>query len=361
MRKALAASEKRGRKEAGEWARSWLGMVTGLEGGDEKHREAMENLLARSEPPFYPASWAAERTGPFEPRAGRADMLWLPAIPASASLPPGRGLFLRWRGRGLVVDPGRGFLEQFLRTTDWPDEDLPEYRKRLSLACVDGVLLTQPDPAGRADLEVLLTLLTDRNHHERVRSGRVAPHRVDVIANSRAGTAVGSALASLDCVRSVSFFHDEDRPAELDLSAAFGLTLRPVRAVIPGGEVLGTVLTLRGAAGTELRLGLVRTDSWDPDLIDLYQGCHLLLADLAPPGPRDFTAEPPQAGDPFSVAALTALAEALQPSVVVVAADPDLFTFLNGSWQQNRPPLRCLPCNRGWKIGLPGLEVQEES
>lgn len=98
---------------------------------------------------------------------------YTPLVNVSEEPRQGGGYFLAWNGKGIVIDPGIGFLQNFLSSG-------------YSISDIDAVLITHSHVDHTSDFEAILTLLQEVNDLRRT-SG-VNPHKPKIYLNIGAAT-----------------------------------------------------------------------------------------------------------------------------------------------------------------------------
>lgn len=182
----------------------------------------------------------------------------------------GGGYFLAWKGHGIVIDPGMDFVPQL-------------YRKGLSIADIDTVIITHCHLDHTRDTEALVDL---NYRHNRARGRR--PHRIEADFRQLQFCLCDSALTKYS-----DYLKDSgccNTPLQLTHKSR-GIPLTPsidVRAVaahhhdINGREyeAIGLVFELKDGGVPVVRLGITSDTKWMASLAHDYAGCHVLVAHL---------------------------------------------------------------------------------
>jgi hypothetical protein len=94
-----------------------------------------------------------------------------PKVPHPRSMDiRGGGLFLHWYGKGIVIDPGYNFVQNF-------------YDQGYSLEDIDAVVLTHAHPDHDDELSTILTLLAEWNEFWTNNCGTHQPKKIDLFVN----------------------------------------------------------------------------------------------------------------------------------------------------------------------------------
>lgn len=184
----------------------------------------------------------------------------------------GGGYFLAWRGKGLVIDPGQDFIDNFLL-------------KGYSLADIDAVVVTHAHLDHIMDLDPLLTLLHERG----ARLGADA-RPVDLFLNVGSSVKELSWLANLSSstVKSVSILYP-GRTTRLNEH----MVITPIRAdhneIMSERFCIGLRIELKRIEEEEepLRIGITSDTRWFSELPELYSGCDVLVAHAGSVGFRE--------------------------------------------------------------------------
>ncbi len=183
---------------------------------------------------------------------------WNSFTPFLASYPgssQGGGYFLAWCNKGIVIDPGINFIQNFLSSG-------------FSICDIDSVILTHSHVDHTADLEAILTLMHELNKYNETNNRET--HKVDFFLN------VGSAnkfmqlfSVSYDSVGNIVVLKQDDNyqvSPEVSLAtyASFHTDLYANRA-----KCLGLILNCKSEK-KKISFGLTSDTGYSPDLANYY-------------------------------------------------------------------------------------------
>lgn len=83
---------------------------------------------------------------------------------------PGGGYFLMWQGKGVIIDPGYNFIQNF-------------YEEGFSIDDIDAIAITHSHPDHDDDLSTILTLLYERNDYYEKNSSQRDKKYIDLFLN----------------------------------------------------------------------------------------------------------------------------------------------------------------------------------
>ena len=272
-----------------------------------------------------------------------------PKIPNREQAKRGGGYFLVWKGKGIVIDPGFDFLDNF---------DIAGY----SIQDVDAIVLTHAHTDHTADFESLLCLKYEQANQLKDNS------KVDLFLNL--GTMqkfVGwvSGLSGIGKVVSINA-GDSLEPA------GYQLVLRAMDAihseVIGKERCCGLVLDLREGTKTVLNLGITSDTGWSPKIQRQYKGCKLLFIHLGGIGENEFDEELPLRGkkrlypEHLGLIGTISMVKAIKSSLSIITefgeelgnARGHIAKTIDSFFNSNR---RCITGDIGLKIRLPDLSV----
>ena len=201
-------------------------------------------------------------------------------IEGSERLWRGGGYLLKWRGKGIAIDPGFDFIRNL--------HDAGYHARE-----IDAVLVSHNHPDHNADLTSLDDLryeLYKRRHREQS-GGGIEPYAL---------------FWDRDSDRAITFAAEKPEhqypPILLDrgrcnpmdrITSRFGLPVNvEYFGVNHGTDVRGATgfrLELLDGADTIFTLGYTGDTEYFPELSQRLQGCDLLLAHISQPDPREFT------------------------------------------------------------------------
>jgi hypothetical protein len=273
-----------------------------------------------------------------------------PKIPNREQAKRGGGYFLVWKGKGIVIDPGFDFLDNF---------DIAGY----SIQDVDAIVLTHAHTDHTADFESLLCLKYEQANQLKDDS------KVDLFLNL--GTMqkfVGwvSGLSGIGKVVSINA-GDSLEPA------GYQLVLRAMDAihseVIGKERCCGLVLDLREGTKTVLNLGITSDTGWSPKIQRQYKGCKLLFIHLGGIGENEFEENLRLKGkkrlypEHLGLIGTISMVKAIQPSLSIIsefgeelgAERRHIAETIDRFFNSDR---RCITGDIGLKIRLPDLWVK---
>jgi hypothetical protein len=199
------------------------------------------------------------------------------------------GLFLRWNGQGIVINPGAGFINHF-------------HEQGFSLQDIHAVIVTRDHYTAYADIKVISEL----NNKLNKMSGNL--HIIHYYLNQKAYQELTTALKpnfkqARNTVHSLELFIDSPDVEKIEINE--NITLHYFLAAAHDshyhahakGEpafartTLGIRLELRNANGekTNTRLGYVSGASWSPILAHNLGVCDVLVAGFGNTAPNDYT------------------------------------------------------------------------
>ena len=179
----------------------------------------------------------------------------------------GGGYFLTWRGHGVAIDPGIDFVVQL-------------YKKKLSIADVDSVVVTHCHLDHTRDLEALVDLNYRFNENNNARLGADAFRELRFFLSPAAHSKYAEYLKHTRCCSQPELMYGgKDKKQVSD-----HIEVRPIRGfhkdITSEDEAIGLVLTLKKDGGEPLLVGLTSDSRSDPSLAEQFAGCHVLIAHL---------------------------------------------------------------------------------
>lgn len=271
-----------------------------------------------------------------------------PKIPNRGEGKIGGGYFLVWKDKGIVIDPGFDFMDNF---------DEAGY----SIRDIDAILMTHAHTDHTADLESMLNLLyelSDRVENE---------HKVDLFMN------LGTVNKFIGWVSRV-----EGIGNKVSLNAGdsispkgYGWTLNVKDArhdEIIGDDAVGLVFELREGSKPALKLGFTGDTGWNTIIQNQYRGCKLLILHLGSIGENEFDETLPLRGKKrrynghLGLIGTISMVKSLKPKLSVISEfGEELSTdkchiaqCIDSAFGQNT---RCLTGDTSLRIRLPDLAV----
>ena len=191
----------------------------------------------------------------------------------------GGGYFLQWGGYGLVIDPGFNFIENFGKYT------------HLTVANIDGVLLTHAHSDHTHDFEPLVDLVYERNRQGILADGDdYARKRIDVYLNPTAYGKFAGMLSRVKCEKSddcpVEGVTELDRKKPIELSNYLNqhvLTVYPQKAEHKdnyGSDCMGVKVELLdplNPSDVRWTIGITSDSGWFDGMVKAYSGVDLLI------------------------------------------------------------------------------------
>ena len=182
----------------------------------------------------------------------------------------GGGYFLTWRGHGIAIDPGVDFVTQL-------------YRKGLSIADIDTVIVTHCHLDHTRDVESLVDLNYRYNQHQ-----DHSPHsdagefrQIQFFLADSALEKYNGYLKASGCCESPTQLRRKDEPKPVSDHITVGTT-DAYHTDINGkdSDAIGLVFDLKVDDGEDLRVGITSDTRWEKSLSDSFQNCDILLAHM---------------------------------------------------------------------------------
>ena len=268
----------------------------------------------------------------------------------------GGGYFVKWRDKGLVLDPGFDFLDNF-------------HDKGYHITEVDAILVSHNHPDHNSDLGALDDLRYEvfrRKFRTTEDNGRVPmlsklflgidedtikafrddhpPHRGSIHRFTRA---------------------DSERKrwvTETDLALPFTIQHFPV---IHGDDVthaVGFVLELHNSHGPDVKIGFTGDTEYFEQLPEYLSGCDLLIAHISQPDPREFTDRDFRKRYHLGLNGVERLVREVNPKLTLLgefwAGLADLRIDITKSLRLRLGTDAILPSGIGMNIQLPQLKIE---
>jgi len=185
-----------------------------------------------------------------------------PSIPKKIRTGKGGGYFLVWKGKGVVIDPGFDFLENF--------DDAG-----FSIDDIDAIVLTHAHTDHTADLERLLCLKHELWEHQQEKDFS----KIDLFMNLGSIHKFIGWISMLKITGKVITLNAGDLIEPQGYSWSLRATHAEHSEVI-GKNCIGLVFNLRENSKEVLQLGITGDTAWSKNIEDQYKGCRLLCVHL---------------------------------------------------------------------------------
>jgi len=274
---------------------------------------------------------------------------YTPKLPNREAGKNGGGYFLVWKGRGIVIDPGFDFMDNF---------DKAGY----SIQDIDAVVLTHAHTDHTADLESILCL----KYEEGKQLGRFP--KIDLFMNLGTMHKFIGWISRLGIVGDIVTLNVGQVIQQPD----YGLILRAMQAkhseIISSDRCVGLVFELQDGSNTSLRLGITSDTSWSTKIQEQYEGCGLLFLHLGSIGENEFDDSIPirsrkrlYDGEHLGLIGTTRMIKAVAPQLAVISefgeelgVDRCCIAEVIDSHLDGK---RCFTGDIGLKIRLPDLAI----
>ena len=199
-----------------------------------------------------------------------------PKIPNRGTAKQGGGYFLVWKGKGIVIDPGFDFMNNF-------------DKMRYSIRDIDAVVLTHAHTDHTADFEALLCLKYELSKKSRDDS------RVDLFLNIGTMNKFIGWISRVKCVGKIVSLN----PGDSIEPEGYHMSLKAMAAKhsdVIGENCLGLVFDLKEGSRPISKLGITSDTGWSSRIERQYRGCELLCAHLGSIGENEFIESLPLKG-----------------------------------------------------------------
>lgn len=198
------------------------------------------------------------------------------------------GYYLRWNGKGIVINPGINFLEHF-------------HRQGLHIRDIDYVIVTNANPDAYADVKEIYELNYQLNN---------ANSELQIIRyylSQKAYQTLAPALKpnfkqERDTVRCLELFLDSPEVEKLELNDGIALHYFPIATqtaplqdllskadkAVPMPASLGIRLDLKGENSHVVRIGYISGAPWSPLLAHHLGKCDVLIAGFGSTNANDY-------------------------------------------------------------------------
>jgi ribonuclease BN (tRNA processing enzyme) len=264
----------------------------------------------------------------------------------------GGGYFVKWAGKGIVIDPGFDFLRNF------HDE---EYHAREIAA----VLVSHNHSDHNADLKNV----DDLRYELYKRRGKDEAKRVDPYvliwdADTQASTRF-SIEEPKHQFRPILFDVGRCNPCdtiESPHSLPMSLEYFPVRHTGAVSNPVGFKLHLIGADGHSFTLGYTGDTEFFPELVDQLSGCNLLIAHISQPDPDELSDPSVRKRNHLGYRGLVDLIKGCNPETTIVsefwAGLADIRIDLVQGIRRLANTQSILPGGIGMHVHIPELQVE---
>lgn len=201
----------------------------------------------------------------------REEIAWLTEGPPQCQ----GGYYVRWHGTGIVINPGKNFLQRF-------------HQQGLHLRDIDCVIVTSPHAHAYADIRAIC------DFNRRLNQGQRSLHVIRYYLHQQAHQHVARDLKPIfkqeaGSVHSLELYLDSPESESIQLNNAITLHYFPTST--KGVKMpIGICLQLHPSASHEqvgIRLGYVSGTAWSPQLTHYLQGCDIIVAGIERCGTDD--------------------------------------------------------------------------
>lgn len=271
-----------------------------------------------------------------------------PKIPNRGVEKRGGGYFLVWKGKGIVIDPGFDFMDNF---------DGEGY----SIRDIDAIILTHAHTDHTADLESMLNLLYELSD----RAG--SEYNVDLFMNIGTVNKFIGWVSRLKGVGNKVSLNagDSIKPKGYD----WVLNVKSARHhEIIGDDAVGLVLELYEGSKVALKLGFTGDTGWSSSIQNQYRGCKLLVLHLGSIGPSEFNeklslkSKRRRYDGHLGLIGSISMVKSIKPKLAIISEfgeelGTDRCQIAQCIDQAFGPTTRCVTGDIGLKIRLPDLAV----
>jgi len=181
----------------------------------------------------------------------------------------GGGYFLVWKGHGIAVDPGVDFVTQL-------------YRKELSIADVDTVIVTHCHLDHTRDVESLVDL---NYRYNQAKGFKPHPQNDDFrefqfcLCDS-AFMKYSQYLKTSGCCRAAQLVRGGDTQQITDFIELQAVSVQHMDINGCADEAIGLVFVLKDENGPVARVGITSDSKWIESLPESFRGCDVMVAHL---------------------------------------------------------------------------------
>lgn len=231
------------------------------------------------------------------------------------------GVFIRWNGKGIVINPGREFLKNF-------------HRQGHHIRDIDAVIITQDSPEAYRDIRAIY------NMNYRLNSAAAELHIIQYYINQNAHQELAPQLKphfkqERNTIHCLELYLDSPEQETIHLSQSIDLSYfapvaSPIHTIDQNRSVsidrsLGIVLKLRSEKSTgilgldgknTINIGYVSGCGWSPILSQNFNNCDVLLTGFESTSANDYSKiKYPE--DHLGYFGTYSLVEEVQPSILV--------------------------------------------
>ena len=271
-----------------------------------------------------------------------------PKIPNRERGKSGGGYFLVWKDKGIVIDPGFDFMDNF-------------DREGYSIRDIDAIILTHAHTDHTADLESMLNLLYELS--ERVKG----QHEVDLFMNLGTVNKFIGWISRLKGIGNIVSLNAGDSISPKGYQWTLHVKSTKHNELI-GESAVGLVFELNRGSKVALKLGFTGDTGWSSSIQNQYRGCKLLILHLGSIGQNEFDeklslrSKERRYNGHLGLIGTISMVKSLKPSLSIISEFGEelgtdrchIAKTIDCAFAQDK---RCLTGDIGLKIGLPDLSV----
>jgi len=273
---------------------------------------------------------------------------YTPAMPSQIEKNKGGGYFLSWKGKGIVIDPGFNFVENFIH-------------QGFKITDIDAIMITHAHIDHCIDFEALLPLLHEHNEDKK----EDEKHKIDVFMGmGPINKFLGWVTLDNGDIRRVYSLdaNDTKRPEGYD----FTLKVKEAKhhEVVSDMYCIGLIFELNDVT-RKFRLGLTSDTGYTKHIGEQYKGCDMLVAHLGSVKKNEF--DPDKDLDDrlykthLGLIGITRIIKDANPKLAVISEfgqeleeeRVDIVKAINKVLDN-----RCITGDIGLKIKLPDLKIR---
>lgn len=271
-----------------------------------------------------------------------------PKIPNRERGKSGGGYFLVWKGKGIVIDPGFDFMDNF-------------DREGYSIRDIDAIVLTHAHTDHTADLESMLNLLYELS--ERVKG----EHKVDLFMNLGTVNKFIGWVSRLEGIGNIVSLNAGDSISPKGYQWTLNVKSAKHDELI-GKSAVGLVFELNGGSKGALKLGVTGDTGWSSSIQNQYRGCKLLILHLGSIGLNEFDeklslrSKERRYNGHLGLIGTISMVKSLKPSLSIISEFGEelgtdrcyIAKTIDRAFGQDK---RCLTGDIGLQVRLPDLAV----